>query len=233
MMAPFTVTVLCGILFGAVAFFLVFPMAELISDRVERDWAIEVKAHALSVQDAAAPARHPYPPLQKLGFAIVAVALAFTVLTLYGANAEGVALVCYFFGLLLLAAINVKSTMLPDVVTFPTLWLGLLYYTYAGSGAEHVYGAVAGYLVPFGVALAFKLSKGQEVIGQGDLKALAMAGAWFGVAALPWILAGFVVGSLVWALLIKLLGKMLQGWICTGPAHVMGSVVALLAARAF
>ncbi|MCC7058833.1 MAG: prepilin peptidase, partial [Burkholderiaceae bacterium] len=90
--------------------------------------------------------------------------------------------------------------LLPDAMTLPLLWLGLLLNlaaTYTDLRAA-VIGAAAGYLILWSVYWVFKLATGKEGMGYGDFKLLAALGAWFGWTALPSvILLASVVGAAI------------------------------------
>ena len=107
--------------------------------------------------------------------------------------------------LLCLTAIDLDTQLLPDSLTLPLIWIGLLLnlsgtYTTLESA---VLGAVAGYLSLWSVYWGFKLLTGKEGMGYGDFKLLAALGAWFGIGAIPTlILASSLVGAVVGILLI-------------------------------
>ena len=91
------------------------------------------------------------------------------------------------WGLLAMSVIDLETQLLPDRLTLPLLWLGLLFnlghvFTDIGSA---VIGAVAGYLTLWGVYHAFRLLTGKEGMGYGDFKLLALLGAWLGWQRLP------------------------------------------------
>ena len=125
------------------------------------------------------------------------------------------ALWCIFSAALLaLAIIDWETTLLPDVIVLPLLWLGLiaadLQWTPA-SLPDALWGAVAGYLSLWSVYWAFKLVTGKEGMGFGDFKLLACLGAWFGWQMLiPLILLSSVVGTAV-GLALKFRGELREG----------------------
>jgi len=112
------------------------------------------------------------------------------------------ALWCVFSAALLaLAMIDWETTLLPDVIVLPLLWIGLvaadLHWTQT-SLPDALWGAIGGYLSLWSVYWAFKLATGKEGMGFGDFKLLACLGAWFGWQMLiPLILLSSVVGTLV------------------------------------
>ncbi len=108
---------------------------------------------------------------------------------------------CAFAAMLIaLSGIDWDTTLLPDHLTYPLLWGGLLA---AAAGWTvpldvSVWGAAAGYLCLWLVYWGFKLYTGQEGMGYGDFKLLAALGAWLGVKMLiPVIMAASLIGALV------------------------------------
>lgn len=116
--------------------------------------------------------------------------------------------------LVALAAIDADTMLLPDSITLPLLWVGLLLsltpWGFAAPAAA-IAGAASGYGLLWLVATGFKLITRKEGMGQGDLKLLAALGAWFGWQALPvLILLASVAGVLVGVVLL-LTGKSRRG----------------------
>jgi len=105
------------------------------------------------------------------------------------------------WALLALTMIDLRTQLLPDSITLPLLWAGLLLSLFAvfTRPAPAIIGAAAGYLSLWSVYHVFRLVTGKEGMGYGDFKLLAALGAWFGWQALPLIvllssLAGAVIG---------------------------------------
>ena len=102
--------------------------------------------------------------------------------------------------LIALAGIDLRTQLLPDQLTLPLLWLGLvlaLLPVFVSTPAA-ISGAVIGYLSLWSVYWIFKLLTGKEGMGHGDFKLLAALGAWMGpVALLPIILLSSLIGALV------------------------------------
>jgi leader peptidase (prepilin peptidase)/N-methyltransferase len=107
--------------------------------------------------------------------------------------------------LVVLTAIDLDHQLLPDSLTLPLVWIGLLLNidnTFV-SLESAVLGAVFGYLCLWTVFWLFKIVTGKEGMGHGDFKLLAALGAWFGLAALPTIvLLSSVVGAVLGVALI-------------------------------
>jgi leader peptidase (prepilin peptidase)/N-methyltransferase len=140
--------------------------------------------------------------------------------------------------LIALTFIDADTTLLPDDLTLPLLWLGLL-ANLAGlvpgvTLRDAVLGAVAGYLVLWAIYWAFKLATGKEGMGYGDFKLLAALGAWMGwKALLPIVLLSSVVGAIVGIVLIVLARRGREIPIPFGPyLATAGMIVMLVGPRA-
>jgi leader peptidase (prepilin peptidase)/N-methyltransferase len=118
----------------------------------------------------------------------------------FGWSPQLAAALLFTWVLLALAVIDLRTTLLPDDLTLPLLWLGLglsLVPVFAAPEAAIV-GALAGYLSLWTVFQLFKLVTGKEGMGYGDFKLLAAIGAWLGWSALPMvILLSSLVGAVV------------------------------------
>jgi leader peptidase (prepilin peptidase)/N-methyltransferase len=118
----------------------------------------------------------------------------------YGASLAALGAMAFGWSLLALTVIDLDTQLLPDDITLPLLWTGLLLNlagTFAPLGAA-VIGAVSGYLALWSLYWAFKLATGKEGMGYGDFKLLAAIGAWLGWQKLPMvILLSSMVGAAV------------------------------------
>ena len=106
------------------------------------------------------------------------------------------------FTLLALAVIDLDTTLLPDDLTYPLLWAGLLAAVLGISPvslSDAVIGAMAGYLALWSLYWVFKLLTGKEGMGYGDFKLLAALGAWLGWQYLPVVVLLSSVVGLVFA----------------------------------
>jgi leader peptidase (prepilin peptidase)/N-methyltransferase len=108
------------------------------------------------------------------------------------------------------SGIDARTQLLPDQLTLPLLWLGLLITLiplFVGP-SEAIVGAVLGYLSLWSVFWLFKLATGKEGMGYGDFKLLAALGAWMGAASLlPIVLLSSLVGAVVGGLTLALQGR--------------------------
>ncbi|WP_313624582.1 A24 family peptidase [Achromobacter sp.] len=133
--------------------------------------------------------------------------------------------------LVALAWIDFESTLLPDVLTQPLVWAGLLVNLFDAftSLQMAVAGAVAGYVFLWVIFHVFRLLTGREGMGHGDFKLLAALGAWFGIGALPMVLLGAsLVGVLVGGAL-TLSGRASRGQpLPFGPYLALAGLVMLL-----
>ena len=139
---------------------------------------------------------------------------------------------CAFAAVLVaLAGIDWDTTLLPDNLTLPLLWAGLvaaaLGWTIPLSSS--VWGAVAGYLSLWTVYWLFKLATGKEGMGFGDFKLLAALGAWLGASmVLPIVLAASIIGAVV-GIAMKLNASLREGrYVPFGPFLAGAGMVVLL-----
>jgi leader peptidase (prepilin peptidase) / N-methyltransferase len=153
----------------------------------------------------------------------------------FGATAEGLAALAFTWTLLGASLIDYDTTLLPDSLTLPLLWAGLLIaLTDGGQGLftdlpSAVAGAAAGYLVLWSIYWLFKLLTGKEGMGYGDFKLLAALGAWLGWQMLPQvILLSAVVGAAIGIVLMLLRGKDRDMAIPFGPYLAAAGWIALM-----
>jgi leader peptidase (prepilin peptidase)/N-methyltransferase len=168
-----------------------------------------------------------YPAIELLvGVLFAAVAWRF------GATAATLAGLTLVGCLVALTFIDADAMLLPDAITLPLLWLGLLWSAWgAGSGgfvplSDAVWGAVVGYLSLWSVFWAYKLATGKEGFGYGDFKLLAALGAWFGwQAVLPIVLLSAIVGAVIGLSLIvagrKTMASKLPFGVYLAPAGIL------------
>ncbi|MDR3220716.1 MAG: A24 family peptidase [Candidatus Accumulibacter sp.] len=146
----------------------------------------------------------------------------------FGWSALGAILLIW--SLIVLAFIDFDTTYLPDAITLPLLWCGLLFNlgnTYTGLSSA-VIGAMAGYLALWLVYWGFKLLTSKEGMGYGDFKLLAALGAWLGWQMLPLIvLLSSVVGATVGIALVILAKRGREVPIPFGPYLATAGLIAI------
>lgn len=148
----------------------------------------------------------------------------------FGFGTAALAALVFVWALIALTFIDFDTQLLPDSITLPLLWLGLLINTGGTftSLPSAVLGAVAGYLILWSVYWLFKLTTGKEGMGFGDFKLLAAIGAWLGWQVLPLtILLSSLVGAAVGITLILFAGRGRQIPIPFGPYLAGGGLIAL------
>lgn len=135
-------------------------------------------------------------PLVELTSGLLAAVVAWR----YGWGGQVVGALLLSWALIVLSSIDIEHQLLPDSITLPFLWLGLLFNLYGlyTDLESSVVGAMAGYLILWGVYKCFKAVTGKEGMGYGDFKLLAMLGAWMGWQSLPLVI---ILSSLVGALI--------------------------------
>ncbi|MEW6693956.1 Type 4 prepilin-like protein leader peptide-processing enzyme [Tepidimonas thermarum] len=147
----------------------------------------------------------------------------------YGASAATVAWWAFAATVLALAFIDWDTTLLPDDLTLPLVWGGLVAAALGWTGValpDALWGAVAGYTSLWSVYWAFKLLTGKEGMGYGDFKLLAALGAWLGWQALiPVVLVASALGALV-GLAMKAADTLREGrYVPFGPFLAFGGLL--------
>ncbi len=134
-------------------------------------------------------------PLVELTTALLSVIVVMQL----GPTLQAIAVLSFTWALVTLSVIDLHEQILPDVITLPFLWLGIVLALGSVVTDLHssVIGAMAGYLSLWTIYQLFRLLTGKEGMGYGDFKLLAMLGAWMGWQYLPAII---IVSSLVGAL---------------------------------
>ncbi|QBE62920.1 prepilin peptidase [Pseudoduganella lutea] len=173
-----------------------------------------------------APISARYPVIEALTGALSA-ALVWQ----FGSGWTGLATLLFAYLLIAMTFIDADTKLLPDDLTYPLLWAGLLVNlngTFVPL-ADAVIGAAAGYLVLWSVYWLFKLVTGKEGMGYGDFKLLAALGAWLGWMMLPTIiLLSSVVGAVVGIGLIVFAKRGRENPIPFGPYLAAAGMIALL-----
>jgi leader peptidase (prepilin peptidase)/N-methyltransferase len=149
----------------------------------------------------------------------------------FGFGAQSIAALVLVWALIALTLVDFDTQLLPDNITQPLLWLGLLVNSFGVFTDLHsaLIGAVAGYLILWSVYWLFKLLTQKEGMGYGDFKLLAALGAWLGWKSLPLIiLLSSVVGAAVGIALIVLARQGRNVPIPFGPYLAGGGLIALL-----
>jgi leader peptidase (prepilin peptidase)/N-methyltransferase len=165
-------------------------------------------------------------PLVELLTALMAGAIAWK----FGVSGTTVAALIFSFALIALTFIDFDTQLLPDNITLPLLWLGILFNLSSGFTdlQSAVIGAMAGYLSLWAVYWLFKIISGKEGMGYGDFKLLAAIGAWFGWQLLPAvILLASVAGSFIGIGLIVFAKRGREVPIPFGPFLATGGIAAL------
>ncbi|MFZ2989100.1 prepilin peptidase [Ideonella sp.] len=170
-------------------------------------------------------ARYPFIELLT-GLLFVGVALRF------GPQPVALLWCAVVAALVALTAIDWDTTLLPDVLTLPLMWAGLVA---AAMGwtlplSLSLWGTIAGYLSLWSVYWLFKLTTGKDGMGHGDFKLLAALGAWLGwQAILPIVLMASLIGAAV-GMVMKLSDSLREGrYVPFGPFLAGGGLVVLLA----
>lgn len=173
-----------------------------------------------------APVSARYPVIESITAIITALVTSY-----YGFTWLTLAVLLLCWSLITLTMIDFDHQLLPDDITLPLLWLGLLVNSFEliTTLQEAVWGAIAGYGLLWSIYWLFKLITGKEGMGYGDFKLLAALGAWMGWQALPIIiLLSSFVGAIVGLSLIAIMGRDKNIPIPFGPYLASAGFIALL-----
>ena len=151
----------------------------------------------------------------------------------WGLTVTGLAWCGFSAAIVALAMIDWDTTLLPDDITLPLLWAGLILAALKWNPVvtlpDALWGAVGGYLSLWLVYWSFKLVTGKEGMGYGDFKLFAALGAWFGWTALvPIILMASVIGAIV-GIALKLNSRLREGgYVPFGPFLAAAGLTAMI-----
>lgn len=178
-------------------------------------------------RDCHAPIGWYYPAVEIAGALLAVASLAH-----FGPHAHALLSFALCATLLALSAIDMRTGLLPDAITLPLLWAGLLANLLGLAFvtlSDAVVGAILGYLFLWSVYWLFRLVRGIEGIGHGDLKLLAALGAWLGWQALPQIILIAAVTGALLGLYAVLRGRMrFEEALPFGPFLATGGLLTLL-----
>ncbi len=146
-----------------------------------------------------------YPTIELIT-GLLSVAAIYT----FGASVSGLLAMVLTWCLVALTMIDIDTYLLPDDITLPLLWIGLIANSFGvfTDLSSALWGAVAGYLSLWSVYQLFKLVTGKEGMGYGDFKLLAALGAWMGWQMLPQIiLLSSLVGAVIGISMVAIRGR--------------------------
>ena len=170
-------------------------------------------------------------PIRYPGVELITGLLSGLLIWHFGSGWTGLATLFFAYSLIAMTFIDADTQLLPDDLTFPLLWAGLL-VNLNGTFVplrDAVIGAAAGYLVLWAIYWLFKLATGKEGMGYGDFKLLAALGAWMGWTMLPTIvLLSSLVGAVVGISLIVFTKHGRDKPIPFGPYLAAAGMIALL-----
>lgn len=161
---------------------------------------------------------------------IVTAALSLATVLIMGPTLGALLALLLVWALVALTVIDFDTQLLPDDITLPLLWLGLIvnYFEVLVPFSSAFWGAIFGYLALWLVYQAFRLITGKEGMGYGDFKLLAVLGAWLGWEMLPAIiLLSSLVGALVGICLIVFRGQGREVPIPFGPYLAAAGILTL------
>ncbi|WP_235173561.1 prepilin peptidase [Rahnella perminowiae] len=157
---------------------------------------------------------------------IICAALFLGISFLFVTPVSLVSALLLFWFLLALSLIDLATYLLPDRLTLPLLWAGLLIHSVSGNVSlqDSVYGAAAGYIALWTLYWGVKLVSGKDGMGYGDFKLLAALGAWVGWQMLPCLCILAALTGIVFAL-IRVVFYKLSGQIPFGPCLALAGAL--------
>lgn len=213
----------------------IYQLMFLIPNRLHKQWRQQAEQYlhpTTEIQKTIIRPKIIFPWRLKTVLWISFLATLLSLLTAYRFGPHWTTLInlILMWGLLLLACIDFQHGLLPDCITLPLLWLGLLCNSFGVLVPLHeaVWGAILGYGSLWLIAHLFKFCRKKEGLGQGDFKLLAVFGAWYGFYPLYFIvmIASFT-GALVGLIQIARRQNTLEKPIPFGPHLIFANIIML------
>jgi leader peptidase (prepilin peptidase) / N-methyltransferase len=206
---------LMELIFAGILGLLVGAIVSVVSVRLPQSMQLETDNFAALVSGNEPP-HGPFPvlPLESLAqlfplslrtvaLCVLCGVLSSTAILFFGVTPRGVAVLCFTFVVVTLFAVDIEAQLLPDTLTYPLMWIGLL-VNIEGifvSAESAIIGAAAGYIALWALAVSYKRVTKNDGMGNGDFKLMAALGAWHGHESLFGILiAAFAACLLAWLL---------------------------------
>lgn len=216
---------LVGLPLGGVSALILVPFARELSRRLMMQYAA-TNALAASLSSRSIGAKYCLDVLLVGGLCVCYVLAVLN----WGVSWQAWMAASYCATLQVLARIDAQTRLLPDRLTLPLLWAGLLFHWSGGWVAldDAVAGAAAGYGLLWLIWAVFRGCSGRDGIGFGDLKLAAANGAWLGIEALPWALLTASLAACVAAVFGRLSGRLKRfEAVAFGPYLAMGAILVL------
>jgi prepilin signal peptidase PulO-like enzyme (type II secretory pathway) len=153
---------------------------------------------------------------------------------LFGWSVQGVLCFLFLSLLLVLSIIDLEEMLLPDVLVFPLLPLGLAYQSWYGAGpVSACLGAVAAFAVMWAIGASYRLARKADGLGGGDVKLAGALGAWLGIANIPFFLIGaFASGLIVMTAFLLISKSAAKNPLPFGPFLALSAAVIVLIPQA-
>ncbi len=180
--------------------------------------------------------KHPISiqyPIIELTSALISVLIVYK----FGIEQQTIYYLLFMYAVIPLFMIDLKHQLLPDLITLPLLWVGLIFnITYGINLKDAVIGAVFGYLILWSIYWIFKFVRGIEGMGYGDFKLTAALGAWLGWQYIPDLLAIASISSIVTIVLLAIIKKKadhIKKPHSFGPFLIISGVILLFSQKNF
>jgi leader peptidase (prepilin peptidase)/N-methyltransferase len=218
-----------GLLVGGLGALLLVPVARIVSSRLLAQYPVAHGPHS-GLPECQMLIKNDLDWLLAGGLCVCSVLAVLN----WGVNWHAWAAVIYCATLQVLARIDAQTRLLPDTLTLPLLWAGLLFHWSGGWVAldDAVAGAAVGYGALWLIWAAHRGCSGRDGIGFGDLKLAAANGAWLGLEALPWALLVASLAGCVAAVLVRVRGRLGRfEAVAFGPYLAIGGILVLFSTQ--
>lgn len=161
----------------------------------------------------------------------ISVAVSCILLFKFGCSLKLFVAGSFVYSMILLAAVDFKTQMLPDVITKPLIVLGIVqgYFNVFTDFQSSLLGAFLGYFILWSVNFCFRKVRGMDGMGYGDFKLLSAIGAWAGAKMLPiTILFSSIIGIIVAVIILKTTRQDMHAPTPFGPSLVLTGFIAFL-----
>ncbi len=218
---------------GLVGFFAMRQVIARLPPLLDYEWSTEQERKEMTKPQGLLAAKGlPMAHLGQWALLAFGVAMAWWCLNHWGLGLSAALWFVFACSLVMLAAIDWDTTLLPDAITLPLMWAGILAAAMGLSGTslvDSVWGCAAGYSSLWLVYFIFKVCTGNEALGFGDFKFFAAIGAWLGVTALiPVLLIAAFMGSIL-GLVMKSRASLREGqYIPFGPSLTAAALIFLV-----
>lgn len=169
------------LIIGCVATAIGFKLVEALPFNISNQPVFEIQNLGYNIPNPVKQEDFQFKRVEQIGLGVALFVAAGLAIFREGLGFVGLAYALLFVTLVLITAINLKHDLFPDSLTLPLMWAGLIFHQMNGADLSlYLYGAVFGYLCFWVPNFIYRLAKGHDWVGYGNMKMMAALGAWFG-----------------------------------------------------